>query len=26
LLEYMRPFLEYGSTSEAFANLKRGMR
>ena len=26
LLEYMRPFLEYGSTSEAFANLKRGMK
>ena len=26
LLEYMRPFLEYGSTSKAFANLKRGMR
>lgn len=26
LLEYMRPFLEYGSTDEAFANLKRGMR
>lgn len=26
LLEFMRPFLEYGSTSEAIANLKRGMR
>lgn len=26
LLEYMRPFLEYGSTSKAFANLKRGMK
>lgn len=26
LLEYMRPFLEYGSTDEAVANLKRGMR
>ena len=26
LLEYMRPFLEYGSTSEVIANLFKGMR
>lgn len=26
LLEFMKPFIEYGSTDEAFANLKRGMR
>lgn len=26
LLEFMRPFLEYGSTDEAITNLKRGMR